>query len=162
MSNSWKGCWRSICKGRKIETEKRGLMSVHPITVSLPKSIYNRLRKRAKKSRRSLEMELLDVVAAAIPASEELPDLLAAAVADLELLDDDALWRAARTRLDSEQSAQMEALHIKRQSEGLSAVEEQTLSGLVFRYERSMLVRAQAAALLKARGHDVSSLLLPA
>ena len=137
-------------------------MSVHPITVSLPKSIYNRLRKRAKKSRRSLEMELLDVVAAAIPASEELPDLLAAAVADLELLDDDALWRAARTRLDSEQSAQMEALHIKRQSEGLSAVEEQTLSGLVFRYERSMLVRAQAAALLKARGHDVSSLLLPA
>ena len=137
-------------------------MSVHPITLSLPKSIYNRLRKRAEKSRRSVEMELLDVVAAAIPASEELPELLAAAVADLELLDDDALWRAARTRLDSEQSAQMEALHIKRQSEGLSAVEEQTLSGLVFRYERSMLVRAQAAALLKARGHDVSSLLLPA
>jgi hypothetical protein len=56
----------------------------------------------------------------------------------------------------------METLHIKRQSEGLSAVEEQTLSGLVFRYERSMLVRAQAAALLKARGHDVSSLLHPA
>jgi plasmid stability protein len=137
-------------------------MSVHPITLSLPKSIYNRLRKRAEKSRRSVEMELLDVVAAAIPASEELPDLLAAAVADLELLDDDALWRAARTRLDSEQSAQMEALHIKRQGEGLSAAEEQTLSGLVFRYERSMLVRAQAAALLKARGHDVSSLLHPA
>lgn len=137
-------------------------MSVHPITLSLPKSIYNRLRKRAEKSRRSVEMELLDVVAAAIPASEELPELLAAAVADLELLDDDALWRAARTRLDSEQSSQMEALHIKRQSEGLSAVEEQTLSGLVFRYERSMLVRAQAAALLKARGHDVSSLLHPA
>ena len=77
---------------------------------------------------------------------------------DLELLDDDALWRAARTRLDFEQSTQKEALHIKRQSEGLSAVEEQTLSVLVFRYERSMLVRAQAAALLKARGHDVSSL----
>ena len=107
-------------------------------------------------------MELLDVVAAAIPASEELPELLAAAVADLELLDDDALWRAARTRLDSEQSAQMEALHIKRQAEGLSVAEEQTLSGLVFCYERSMLVRAQPAALLKARGHDVSSLLHPA
>jgi len=134
-------------------------MSVHPITLSLPKSIYNRLRKRAEKSRRSVEMELLDVVTAAIPASEELPDILAAAVADLALLDDDALWRAARTRLDSDQSAQMETLHIKRQSEGLSMVEEQALGGLVFRYERSMLIRSQAAALLKTRGHDVSSLL---
>jgi plasmid stability protein len=129
-------------------------MSVHPITLSLPKSIYNRLRKRAEKSRRSVEMELLDVVASAMPASEELPDMLAAAVADLELLEDDALWRAARTRLDSDQSAQMEALHFRRQNEGLSAIEEQTLSGLVFRYERSMLVRSQAAALLKKRGHD--------
>jgi plasmid stability protein len=134
-------------------------MSVHPITLSLPKSIYNRLRKRAEESRRSVEMELLDVVTAAMPASEELPEALAAAVADLELLDDDALWRAAHTRLESDQSAQMESLHFKRQSEGLSAVEAQTLDGLVARYERSLLVRAQAAALLKARGHDVSNLL---
>ncbi|MCX6068576.1 MAG: hypothetical protein NT121_22990 [Chloroflexi bacterium] len=104
-------------------------------------------------------MELLDVVTAAMPASEELPEALAAAVADLELLDDDALWRAARTRLDADQSAQMEALHVKRQSEGLSAVENQILEGLVFRYERSMLVRSRAASLLKTRGHDVSSLL---
>jgi hypothetical protein len=74
--------------------------------------------------------------------TEELPEVLATAVADLELLDDEALWRAARTRLDGDQSAQMEALHVKRQSEGLSAVEEQTLEGLVVRYERSMLVAA--------------------
>jgi plasmid stability protein len=134
-------------------------MSVHPITLSLPKNIYNRLRKRAEKSRRSVEMELLDMLTAAMPASEELPDILAAAIADLKLLDDDALWRAARTRLDAEQSAQMEGLHIKRQNEGLNAIEEQTLDGLVFRYERSLLVRSQAAALLKSRGHDISELL---
>jgi plasmid stability protein len=136
-------------------------MSVHPVTLSLPKSIYNRLRKRAEKSRRSVEMELLDMVASAMPASEELPDLLAAVIAELDLLDDDALWRAARTRMDADQSAQMETLHIKRQREGLSAAEEHTLSGLMLRYERSMLVRSRAAALLKTRGHDVSSLLHP-
>ena len=134
-------------------------MSVHPIRLSLPKSIYNRLRKRAEISRRTVEMELLDVVVTAMPTSEELPDALASAVANMELLDDEALWRAARTRLDPDQSVQMEALHIKRQSAGLSAFEEQTLEGLVVRYERSMLVRSRAAVLLKTRGHDVSSLL---
>lgn len=134
-------------------------MNVHPITLSLPKSIYNHLRKRAEKSRRSVEMELLDMVTAAIPASEELPDALATAMADLDLLDDDALWRAARTRLDTDQSAQMEALHIQRQRQGLSTGEEQTLQGLLLRYERNMLVRSRAASLLKTRGHDVTSLL---
>ena len=134
-------------------------MTVHPVTLSLPKNIFNRLRKRAENSRRTVEMELLDVEVTALPASEELPDMMIAAMADLKLLNDEALWRAARTRIDVEQSNEMETLHIKRQSEGLNAVEEQTLAGLVNRYERNMLVRSQAAALLKARGHDVSSLL---
>ena len=49
--------------------------------------------------------------------------------------------------------------HIKRQGEGLNAVEEQTLAGLVNRYERNLSVRSQAAALLKERRYDVSSLL---
>jgi hypothetical protein len=50
----------------------------------------------------------------------------------------------------------MEDLHLKRQREGLTDAEAKTLDGLVRQYERTMLVRAQAAALLKARGHDVS------
>ena len=134
-------------------------MSLHPVTLSLPKNIYTRLRKRAEKSRRSIEMELLDVVASAMPASEDLPDDLAAAVQELAVLDDDALWRAARTHLDAESSTELESLHTKRQRSGLSDSESQTLSNLVYRYERTMLVRAQAAAILKSRGHDVSELL---
>ena len=136
-------------------------MNLQPVTLSLPKSIYNRLRKRAEQSRRSVEMELLDVVATAMPDSEDLPGELAAAIADLKLLDDESLWRAARSHLDLKASAKMESLHIKRQSEGLSESETQTLDGLVRHYERAMLVRAEATALLKARGHDVSSLLKP-
>jgi hypothetical protein len=125
----------------------------------LPKNIYNNLRKRAEKSRRSVEMELLDVVAAAMPASDDLSDELANAVAEFELLDDTALWRAARTHLEADAIEQMESLHIKRQRDGLSEPEAQTLAALVRRYERTMLVRAQAAALLNARGHDISGLL---
>jgi hypothetical protein len=56
-------------------------------------------------------------------------------------------------------AAELEALHLKRQREGLTDVETQTLARLVRQYERAMLVRAQAAALLKQRGYDVAELI---
>jgi len=73
-------------------------------------------------------------------------------------LDDAALWEAARSRLSAEKSTQLELLHFKRQREGLSETEARTLSELVQQYERSMLIRARAAAILKLRGHDLSGL----
>ena len=73
-------------------------------------------------------------------------------------MDDAALWQAARSRLSAEASAQLEVLHIKRQRKGLSETEARTLAELVQQYERSMLIRARAAAILKLRGHDLSGL----
>jgi len=90
--------------------------------------------------------------------ADELPADLNEAISPLTLLDDQALWRAARSHLPAEAAAQMENLHLKRQREGLTEAEVQMLAGLVRQYERMMLVRAQAAALLKQRGHDVSEL----
>src|SRR5438552_6660840 len=106
------------------------------------------MRHRAERANRSVEAELLHVLAAAVPGDEELPRDLSEAVADLHLLDDAALWQAARTRLEPAASARMEQLHRKRQREGLAADEERELTDLVRRYERAMLVRARAAALL--------------
>ena len=134
-------------------------MSVQPVTVNLPTTLYSRLRRRAEQSRRTVEAELIDVVTTAVPVADDLPADLNEAISPLSLLNDAALWRAARSRLASETAAQLEAFHLKRQRDGLTATEEQTLAGLVRQYERVMLVRAQAAALLKQRGHDVSELL---
>ena len=134
-------------------------MSVQPITVNLPTALYSRLRRRAEESRRTVEAELLDVVTTAVPVADDLPADLNEAISPLSLLDDTALWRAARSRMADATAAQLEALHLKRQRDGLTATEDQTLAGLVRQYERVMLVRAQAAALLKQRGHDVSELL---
>jgi len=93
-----------------------------------------------------------------VPVADELPADLAEAISPLALLDDQALWRAARSHLPLEAATQTEALHFKRQREGLTEAESYTIAGLVRQYERAMLVRAQAAALLKERGHDVSEL----
>ena len=55
-----------------------------------------------------------------------------------------------------EQRARLEDLHDQKRERGLGvseAAEEQTLLAL---YRETLLLRAQAAVLLKQRGHDVS------
>jgi len=134
-------------------------MAVQAVTLHLPSPLYERLKQRAEQTQRSVEAELLEVVAAAVPVADDLPADLAQVISPLALLDDEALWRAARSHLPAEAAAQMEQMHLKRQREGLTGSEAETLAGLVRHYERAMLVRAQAAALLKERGYDVAELL---
>lgn len=136
-------------------------MSTQSITLNLPAPLYERLTQRARQAHRSVEDELLEVVATAVPATDALPEDLRAAIAPLPLLDDDALWRAARDHLPAKDAARMEALHNKRQTKGLTDAEQDTLARLIRQYERYMLIRSRAAALLRERGHDVSTILTP-
>jgi hypothetical protein len=100
----------------------------------------------------------MEILSTAVPLTSELPGDLEEAISPLAVLDDEALWRAARSRLAPEDATRLEELHHKREREGLSEDESQVLAGLLRQYERAMLVRAQAAALLRQRGHDVSVL----
>lgn len=134
-------------------------MNIHPVMVKLPKRLYNRVEKRARQTKRSVESELLAVVTQAMGKEDELPEELSSMLEDLSMLEDKALWRAARGGMKIAESTQMEKLHLKRQQKGLNESESQTLNRLVRQYEKHMLVRAQSAALLKHRGHDISDLL---
>lgn len=91
--------------------------------------------------------------------SNEIPAELMQAIIGLPTLSDDALWRAARTRISQRASARLQMLHEKRQREGLEAAEAEEAARLTRQYERAMFIRAHAAALLKDRGYDVSTLL---
>lgn len=135
------------------------MMAVQPVIVHLPIPLYERLKHRAEQTHRTVEAELLEVVATAVPIADDLPADLAETIAALTLLDDEALWRAARSHLSAETVTQMENLHLKRQRERLTEVEAEVLTSLVRQYDRAMLIRAQAAALLKQRGYDVSELI---
>jgi plasmid stability protein len=137
-------------------------VAAQAVTVNLPSSLYERLVQRASRTRRTVEAELVEAVTTSLPDEpDELPADMVEAIAALHLLDDESLWRAARTSLDPERAADIEDLHLKRQREGLSASETDALATRMKEYTRLMLVRARAAALLKQRGHDVS-VLLPA
>ena len=89
---------------------------------------------------------------------QDRPDL-AKSVAELELLTDDELWRAARNHLSDETRTRLESLNFKQQSEGLAPAEKELLEQLIDRHDQAVLVRAVAARLLQDRGLDVSGLL---
>jgi hypothetical protein len=93
--------------------------------------------------------------------TEELPADLSEALSDLEGLDDSMLWQAAQTRLSSESAERLGELFFERQRRKLTVAEDEELSNLVRQYERTMLVRAHAAMLLKQRGYDVDCLVNP-
>jgi hypothetical protein len=136
-------------------------MATQTLTVIVPDRLYSRIQHRAEKANRTVEAELLDVLATAVPGDEELPRDLVESIASLTLLDDSALWHAARNCLDLPTSARLEHLHLKRQKDGLTRIEDDEMNDLMRRYERAILVRARAVALLQQRGQDISSLVAP-
>jgi len=134
-------------------------MSGQAVTVNIPEPLYQQIKERAERGNRTVEAEIVARLAAPVGPADELPSDVAEAIAPLSLLSDEELWLAARNRLAEEPARETEQLHHKRHREGLSKDEEETLARLVRQHERVMLVRAEAAALLHKRGHDVSVLL---
>jgi len=130
-------------------------MSPRTVTLQLPGPLYDHIEQRAAEAHHSIEAELLDVVAAAIPLSDELPPDLEDAVSSLALLADADLFQAAEGRMPEPLAARLADLNWKRQATGLDDQEAEEASRLLRLYERTLLVRASAARLLRDRGRDL-------
>lgn len=132
-------------------------MSAQTLTFRLPGDLYSRLKQSAEAAQRSIEEELLELLTSAL-SDHTLPRDLAETVASLSSLDDAQLWRVARSQLTDDASRELETLHWKQQREGLGPDERQRAEELERLFDRIVLLRSQAAVLLKQRGHDVSPL----
>ena len=137
-------------------------MALQTVTLKVSDELYRRLQRRAEQAHRSVEDEVLELVASALPLHDGAQASLDSALASLDVLVDAALWNAARMRMPADAAAELEDLHLKRQRERLAASEMERAAQLLRFYERTMLIRAQAAMLLKQRRHDISDLALPA
>jgi plasmid stability protein len=137
--------------------EEGDSMSPQTLTISMPANLYSRLKQCADVTQRSVEEELLELLTGAL-ADHTVPRDLAETAASLSSLDDARLWQVARGQLTDEASRELEALHWKRQREGLDPDEQQRTIELERLFDRIVLLRSQAAALLKQRGHDVGPL----
>lgn len=136
-------------------------MSEHTVTVTVPPALYDRLKQRAAQRQRSLEDEMVLALAATMPAEAKLPANLTDVLVSMGALDGVTLWQMARSRVADEDVARLTELGDKRQRAGLRDEELREAEALAHRHDRVLVVRAEAMALLKQRGYDVS-VLLPA
>lgn len=131
-------------------------MAVHPVTVNVPEAVFRRIKDAAKKTQRSVDEVMVEAISAAatsltLPVSQLRSDL-----AQMAFLNDAALWQATRSSLTPTQHQELEWLHHKQQNEPLTELERVTMANLETLYRDTVLVRAQAIALLKQRNYDVS------
>lgn len=129
-------------------------MTEQLITLQLPLATYEKVKQAAAKTQRSLEQVLLEAVTAV--ATVTSPPHIQTDLASLAYLNDAALWQMARSSMLPNQQEALANLHHKQQSEGLSTEEQAQEEALRQLYQESILIRAQAAVLLKQRGYDVS------
>jgi hypothetical protein len=131
---------------------------MQPVTLSIPEALYEKLLQRAEQTQRTVADELLDLVVASLPAEDDLDADLTRSVSQLATLGDAALLQAARATMPADAAEELERLHLKRQREGLAEDEAAAAAALTRQYERVMLLRAEAAALLAERGHDLAGI----
>jgi len=131
-------------------------MVVETVTLKLPENIYRRLVSHADATRRPLEDVILHALkVGSPPVWEDVPAEFQATLAEMDRLDDDALWEIARGRKTVFEMARYdELLEINTQG-SMSEAERLELTGLRREADQFMLRKAHAAALLRWRGHPV-------
>ena len=133
-------------------------MAVYPVTLNVPEAAYEKIQRAAEKVQRPVDELLVEAIVAVAPTIESASADLNAAVAQMAYLNDAALWQAARSTMAPEQRERLATLHDIQQRRPLSTAEQAENQALLRLYREVLLVRAQAAVLLKQRGYDVSDL----
>ena len=131
-------------------------MTTRTITLQLPETLYTRLQQAARATHRSLDDVLLHAVQAGSPPRwDDAPAEFQTDLAALDRLDDEALWRVARSYKTEADMERYQELLDKNANDALSAEERDELVRLRVESDRSMLCKAHAAALLRWRGYQV-------
>jgi hypothetical protein len=126
------------------------------VTLQIPDAIYQRLEVNARATQQSLEAVLLHALEVGSPPTwSDVPEEFQADLASLDGLNDDELWHLARSQMPDSQQDQYDRLLELHADGALSQSERENLQALRKESERFMLRKAQAAVLLKWRGHPI-------
>ena len=134
-------------------------MVMASVTVQLSEQLLKSVKQRAAKRRQPLNREVVELLQSGLAQLDWWEIDIDEMLQPLDVMSDADLWQAAESRLSAKLGLRLESLHSKRQRDGLTKDEREEARRLTEQYERGLLIRAHAAALLKTRGHDVSRLL---
>ena len=133
-------------------------MASQTINVDLPDEIYHRLQGMAAATHQSLEEILVQTLRGNLPLTrDDLPPAQQGLVPMLASLDDDALWKVAREPLPARDWRRHRHLLRKAGAGTLTAAEREELAALRDATDRFVTRRSVALALLKWRGHTITT-----
>lgn len=129
---------------------------VATVTLQIPDRIYQRLINTAHATKRPLEEVILHALEVGSPPEwDDVPEEFQADLAALDRLDDDTLWRIARSHKTADEMTRYDELLDRNQNGTLTDSEKLELAALRKESEQFMLCKAQAVALLRWRGYQV-------
>lgn len=130
-------------------------MAVATIPVPLPEPLYRRLENAAAVAHRTIDDLLAQTLTVALPPAPDLPETLANELAEMIWLTDDALWSATVPSFMPDQQNRLVILNGVEDERALTPAEKAEQAKLLSAYERSLLRRAQAFAILARRGYRI-------
>lgn len=133
-------------------------MVTEKITLQIPQILYQRLVNTAQAQRRPIEEVMVHALqVGSPPAWDDVPEEFQADIAALDKLDDNSLWQILRSCKTAEQMERYDWLLESNSSGNITDAEQLELIKLRHETDRFMLCKAQAAVLLRWRGHHVPS-----
>jgi hypothetical protein len=133
-------------------------MARQAITLELPESVYERVKRTARGMQQPVEQALVRIVTAAMPSLEHVPSAYHGELEAMEALSDAELRRAVESQIPVAQQRQLTQLQRKHQRDTLTERERQTLARLRMELGRVTLRRSYAYLLLKCHGHRIPTL----
>lgn len=131
-------------------------MNEQTITVTLPDSVYERIRSTAQATSLTSEEVLKQSVILLLPAFEsDIPPKLRFNLTKLPLLNDIQLWKVANSVMNNTQQLHLENLAELQKNQPLSEKEQSELNDLMDKAQQIMLCKAEAKRILSQRGHTI-------
>ena len=142
--------------GNGTETILTDVFMTEIVTLQIPEMLYQRLVNTARAAKRPLEEIMLHALKVGSPPDwDDVPDEFQVDLAALDRMENEALWKIACSRKTATDMSRYNELLERNQSNTLTQDEKLELMALRTEAERFMLCKAQAAALLRWRGHNL-------
>ncbi|MEZ4637534.1 MAG: hypothetical protein R2873_19200 [Caldilineaceae bacterium] len=131
-------------------------MTEHRVTVTLPDSVYLRVKETAQAASVSVEEVLAASIMRSLPAVEDdMPEAMRRELIALSILSDEELNDIAHAQMDMSAQQRLEQLTTEQKTRDLSSVEQQELDELFVHAQNFMLRKAESFRLLSLRGFPV-------
>lgn len=131
-------------------------MPTETVTLQIPEILYRRLVNTAHATQRPLEEVMLHALQVGSPPTwDDVPEEFQADLAALDKLDDNTLWQIFHSRKTALDMERYNILLEANSSGTVTEAQRLELAALRQEADRFMLRKAQAAVLLRWRGHSM-------